>query len=70
LGDEPSQLCRLDDATEAHLHRAQEEKEQTTVAMKQAQEEIVEKRRVAQKEKEDLQAKFEEERAQAKQEKE
>ena len=40
------------------------------MALKQAQWEIVEKRWVAQKEKEDLQAKFEEERAQAKQEKE
>jgi hypothetical protein len=70
LGDEPAQLRRLADATEARLRRAQEEKEQATVALKQAQEEMVEQCRVAQKEKEDLQAKFEEERAQAKQEKE
>jgi hypothetical protein len=27
LGDESAQLCRIVDVTEAHLHRAQEEKE-------------------------------------------
>jgi hypothetical protein len=27
LGDEPTQLCRLADVTEAHLHRTQEENE-------------------------------------------
>jgi hypothetical protein len=70
LGDEPTQLCRLDDVTKAHLHRAQVEKDQATIALKQAQEEMVEQRRVAQKEKENLQSEFEEERAQAKQEKE
>jgi hypothetical protein len=26
LGDEPAQLCRIADATEAHLHCVQEEK--------------------------------------------
>jgi hypothetical protein len=26
LGDEPAQLCRLVDSTEAHLHHVQEEK--------------------------------------------
>jgi hypothetical protein len=26
LGDKPAQLCRIADATEAHLHHAQEEK--------------------------------------------
>jgi hypothetical protein len=70
LGDEPTQLRRLADVTEAHLRRAQDEKDQATVALKQAQEEMVEKCWVAQKEKDDLQAKFEEERAQVKQEKE
>jgi hypothetical protein len=70
LGDEPAQLRRIADATEAHLHRVQEEKEQATVALKQAQEEIIEKRRVAQQEKDDLQIKFEEDRAQIQQEKE
>jgi hypothetical protein len=43
LGDEPTQLCRIVDVTEAHLRHAQEEKEQATVALKQAQEEVVEK---------------------------
>jgi hypothetical protein len=70
LGDEPTQLRRIADATEAHLRRAQEEKEQATVALKQAQEEVIEQRRVAQQEKDDLQTKFEEERAQIQQEKE
>jgi hypothetical protein len=40
------------------------------VALKQAQEEMVEKHWVTQKEKDDLQTKFEEERVQVKQEKE
>ena len=38
LGDEPAQLRRLDDATEAHLCRAQDEKYQATTTLKQAQE--------------------------------
>jgi hypothetical protein len=63
LGDELAQLCRLDDVTEPHLHQAQAEKDQATVALKQSQEEMVEQRRVSQKEKDDLQAKFEEESA-------
>jgi VIT1/CCC1 family predicted Fe2+/Mn2+ transporter len=70
LGDEPTQLRRIADATEAHLRRVQEEKEQATVALKQAQEEVIEQCRVAQQEKDDLQTKFEEERAQIQQEKE
>jgi hypothetical protein len=61
---------RIADATEAHLRRTQEEKEQATVALKQAQEEVIEQRRVAQQEKDDLQTKFEEEKAQIQQEKE
>jgi hypothetical protein len=60
LGDEPSQLCRIVDATEYHLRRVQEEKEQATVALRQAQEEVIEKCQVAQQEKEDLQINFEE----------
>jgi hypothetical protein len=58
LGDEPAQLHRIADVTEAHLRRAQEEKEQATVALKQAQEEMVEQRRVAQQEKDDLHTKL------------
>jgi hypothetical protein len=61
LGDEPTQLHRLADVTEACLRRAQEEIEQATVALKQAQEEVIEKRQVAQQEKVSLQSKFEEE---------
>jgi phage-related tail protein len=64
LGDEPTQLHIIVDATKAHLHHAQEEKENTTVALKQEQEEIIEQCRVAQQEKDDLHTKFEEERVQ------
>jgi hypothetical protein len=60
LGDEPTQLRRLADATEARLHRAQEEKEQATEALKQEKEEALEKLRVAQKEKSEIRAMFEE----------
>jgi hypothetical protein len=48
LGDEPAQLRRIANVTEAHLHHMKEEKEQATVALKQAQEEIIEKSQVAQ----------------------
>jgi hypothetical protein len=48
----------------------QEEKEQTTVALKQAQEEVIEQRQVGQQEKNNLQEKFTEDRAQIQQEKE
>jgi hypothetical protein len=34
LGDEPSQLHRLGDSIEDHLHRVQEEKEQATETLK------------------------------------
>jgi hypothetical protein len=47
LGDEPTQLHRLADATEAHLRRAQEETEQATQALKQVQEVVIEQHRVA-----------------------
>jgi hypothetical protein len=70
LGDEPAQLRRIVDATEARLHQVQEEKEQAMVALKQAQHEVVEHRQVAQQKKDNLHTKFEEERAQVKQEKE
>jgi hypothetical protein len=70
LGDEPTQLRRLADAVEARLHRAQEETEQATQALKQVQGVIIEQRRVAEQEKVSLQAKFEEEKAQMQQEKE
>jgi hypothetical protein len=68
--DEPAQLHRLADATEAHLRRVQEEKEKATKALKQAKEEALEQRWVVQQEKDDLQAKFEEDRAQIQKEKE
>jgi hypothetical protein len=70
LGDEPTQLHRIVDVTKACLHRVQEEKEQASVALKQAQEEIIEQRRVTQQKKDDLQTKFEENKAQIQQEKE
>jgi hypothetical protein len=69
LGDEPTQLRRLVDATEAQLHRVQEEKEQATKALKQEKEEVLEKLRVAQKEKNEIQAKFEQNNAKIQEEK-
>jgi hypothetical protein len=54
LGDEPTQLYKIADAIEVHLHHAQEEKEHATISLKQAQEEVVEQSRVAQQEKDDL----------------
>ena len=62
LGDEPTQLRRIENAIEGHLHRVQEEKEHATEALNKENEESLEKRRVAQQEKHDLQAKFEMER--------
>jgi hypothetical protein len=47
LGDEPTQLRRLEDATETQLHQAQEEKEKDTEAMKE-EKEVIKKLRVAQ----------------------
>jgi hypothetical protein len=45
LGDEPTQLRRLADVTEARLHHAQEETEQATEALKKVQEVVIEQRR-------------------------
>jgi chromosome segregation ATPase len=70
LGDEPAQVRRLANATKARLHRAQEEIEQATQALKQVQEVIIEQRRVVKQEKVSLQTKFEEAKAQIQQEKE
>jgi hypothetical protein len=70
LGDQPSQLHKLVDVTEACLHRVQEEKDQATKALKQVQKESIEQRRVVQQEKDNLQVKFAEERAQIQWEKE
>jgi hypothetical protein len=61
LGDEPTQLCIIAYAIEARLHCTQKEKEQATLALKQAQEEVIEKCRIAQQEKAAFQSKFEEE---------
>jgi hypothetical protein len=62
LGDEPTQLCRLANVTKAHLHQARVEKEKVTVALQQAQEEVIEQCRIARQDRDSLQAKFEEER--------
>jgi hypothetical protein len=70
LGDEPSQLHRLADAVEAHLHCAQEEAEQATQALKKAQGILIEQHEVAEHEKVALQEKIEEEKVQIQQEKE
>jgi hypothetical protein len=69
LGYELAQLHKIADATEARLHHVQEEKEQATVALKQTQEEVIEKHQVAQQEKDDLQIKFEEDKVQIQKEK-
>jgi hypothetical protein len=69
LGDEPTQLRRLADATEVRLHRAQEEKEQATEALKKEKEEVLEKLQVAQKEKDELRAMFEEDKEKIQKEK-
>jgi hypothetical protein len=42
LGDEPTQLRRIVDATVARLHQVQEEKEQAIEALKEAKEESLE----------------------------
>jgi hypothetical protein len=54
LGDEPSQLHRLDDVVKAHLRHAQEEIEQATQALKQVQGVIIEEKVQMKKEKEHL----------------
>jgi hypothetical protein len=48
LGDEPAQLRRLVDATEARLQKIQEEKEKAIKALKQEKYEVLEQLRVAQ----------------------
>jgi hypothetical protein len=70
LGDEPAQLRRLADATEAHLRRAQEETEQATQGLEASARSNSRTTRVAEQEKVSLQTKFEEEKAQIQQEKE
>jgi hypothetical protein len=69
LGDEPTQLRNIEYATEACLHRVQQEKEQAIEALKQEKEEFPEQLRVAQQEKDDMRAKFEEDREQIQREK-
>jgi hypothetical protein len=63
LGYEPTQLHRLANVVEAHLHRVQEEIEQATQALKQVKGIIVEQHGFAEHEKVSLQKKFEEEKA-------
>jgi hypothetical protein len=63
VGNEPSQLHRLADSTEDHLRRVHEEKEQDTKELNQEKEEALEKCWIAQQEKDDLQAKFAEDKA-------
>jgi hypothetical protein len=58
VGDEPAQLRRLADSTEALLHWVQEEKEQGIEASKKEKEEALEQRHIAQQEKDELQVKF------------
>jgi hypothetical protein len=41
LGDEPAQLRRIVDATEAQFQRAQEEKEKATKALKKEKDEVL-----------------------------
>jgi hypothetical protein len=70
LGDEPTQVHRIDDVTKSHLRRAQKETEQATVSLKQAQEEVIYQHRIAHQEKDALQENFEEEKVQIHHEKE
>jgi len=63
LGDEPTQLQRLVDATEARIHWVHEVKEKATEALKKEKEEVLEKLQAAQKEKYEMQAMFEEDKA-------
>jgi hypothetical protein len=42
LGDEPTQLRRLADVTEARLHKVEEEKDKDTEALKQDKDEALE----------------------------
>ena len=70
MGDESVQLRKIADTVEVSLRHAQEEKVQVTQALNKVQEEIIEKCRATQQEKDALQAKFEEDRAKIKKEKE
>jgi hypothetical protein len=77
LGDEPAQLRRLADATEARLQKVQEEKEKATEALKQEKDEALEQLRVArysvaayESEREEFQAMIQKEKSQLQREKE
>jgi hypothetical protein len=70
LGDEPTQLIRLADATETRLQRIQEEKEKSIEALKQEKDEALEQLRVAwynvaayESERQEFQAMLQEEKA-------
>jgi hypothetical protein len=69
LGDEPTQLRRLADATEARLCRVQEEKEQATETLKKEKEEVLEQLQAVQKEKDELRVMFEEDKKKIQKEK-
>jgi F0F1-type ATP synthase membrane subunit b/b' len=69
LGDEPAQLRILADATKAWLQQAQEEKEKAIEALKKEKEEVLDKIRVAQKEKDEIRAMFEEDKEKIQKEK-
>jgi len=69
LGDEPTQLQRLANATEVWLRRAQEEKEQATEALKKEKEEVLEEIQVKKKEKDELTVMFEEDKEKIQKEK-
>ena len=69
-GDESVQLCRIVDIVEVHLRKEEEVTTQATQALKKAQEEIIEKLRAAQQEKEAIHEKFDRDRARIQKEKE
>jgi hypothetical protein len=76
LGDEPTQLRRLADATEAQLHPVHEEKEKATKSLKKEKEEVLEQLRVAQscvtayeKEKDEIRVMFKEDKENVQKEK-
>jgi hypothetical protein len=60
LGDEPTQLHILADATETRFHRVKEEKEKEKEALRQEKEDALEKLQVVQQEKDNLRVKFKE----------
>jgi hypothetical protein len=69
-GDESVQLHRISNIVKVRLRKAEEVTTQATQALKKSHEDIIEKRRVAHQEKEDIQEKFDKDRETIQKEKE